>query len=665
MITLLAGVLAVAMVGLSATAAGVRCKLPASQMLLPTISAVVVWLWLFGMMGQLFVGGVLLYALLTAFVVYTAVSHQQSIWEQLKQPAMVLFLGISFAFLVLFFFTQPRFIQNDEFTLWGTAAKLTCTQNVLHPAAEGNLMAYGAMPGMMLLVYFFQFLAPGFTEWAAYAAYNSLLAASVVTMAGVRARRWYQTVLLVALGGLLGYFFTAPQVGGLSTVYLSLLGDLPLGMVFGGVVCLYLGTEKHMLQPVLLAVSFCFLTLIKDMGLAYACIAAGIIWLHQIVTAERYKWGRKFALSSGITVGYLVLIAGTYLGWSRYVAMVTGADKGSIGSDETQTDLVSAMLSGVLQLLGLEPATEKFQQVSALMLPSPLTVPICLLGAGIWALALILVVFAAAAFTGDKKQRLGVASIASMAVLGLVAFLVFHLFLYVFNFKTPEALELKDYIRYISPYYLGMFLMALGLLAHSREHWLNQGLAVLLVAGMAVLFVWRGAPTAGFWNYPQVAYSQRDDVTQRAHQVNALLQPEDTVLLISQGDDVTRWNYYGYELNATLARGFGGIGYAEELNQGTDWWMTTHMNLVSPEMADQQVYPYQTVCTAEDLKRFLLDTRYTHILVDESDAYIAQQIAPAFGIDTLPDARTSQVYLLRVVYEGDAVHWVWEGGLEE
>ncbi len=70
----------------------------------------------------------------------------------------------------------------------------------------------------------------------------------------------------------------------------------------------------------------------------------------------------------------------------------------------------------------------------------------------------------------------------------------------------------------------------------------------------------------------------------------------------------------------------------------------------------------ETVCTADDLRLFLLDKRYTHILIDESDDYIAGTIGPAFDIEDLPDRRTDSVILLRVEYEGDTVRWVYEEG---
>ena len=267
--------------------------------------------------------------------------------------------------------------------------------------------------------------------------------------------------------------------------------------------------------------------------------------------------------------------------------------------------------------------------------------------------------------------RAGVGERVCLGVFGtlaLGAFLIFHLFLYVYNFRETDAANLQDYIRYIGPYYMGFFLMALGLLARyaaaeSRAAKLAGAVPAGVLLGFCALIVWRGMPTAGFWNYPHSVYSVRQDVKERAETVNGLLDWDDTVLLISQGDTAIRWNYYGFELNATLARGFGGFGYGHE---GDYNWDTTHMNLVSPEAAGEgvpEVYSYQTVADADDLRLFLLDKKYTHVLVDASDDYIADVIGPAFGCEGLPDDKPDEPVLLAIEYDGDTVRWTRvEGG---
>lgn len=664
----ISGFLALAAIGLYSACLARLCRADAALFPLPVIGGGAVWLCLWGFAGLLPVGGWLFYLGAAALVAVLLARRQLAeTLETLFTPAFGVFLAAGVFFLVVFAITRPEFAQNDEFTLWGSAAKLTKLQNVLHPAAQGNLLAKASNPGMMLVVYLFQFFSAGFSEWSAYFAYDAMLAAAVAAMAALAGKRWSSTLVLAGCGFLLPYFFSAPSVGELSTVYLSVLGDLPLGFVFGATVCLYFALkDKVCCLPVLL-VQVSFLTLIKDMGLAYALIAVGLVCADALFTGPLAGFGRRLAKAVGGGVLLAIPVAGFYLGWTRYVAAMTGADKTTVGSGDAAMSQGAAILSGVRQLLRLEEPTEKFTQVSALMLKSPVSVPVCLLGGGALALAAIFLVLAVVFFAQKKgKERRRPVVLAVFGTLALVAFLVFHLFLYVFNFKDPEALQLKDYIRYIGPYYLGFFLMALGLLARAGFGGAWAKLARLAGVGVLAVFCvligWRGVPAAGFWNYPHVVYSVRDDVKERAGQVNDLLDWDDTVLLISQGDDATRWNYFGYDLNATLARGFGGFGYGHE----GDWsWDTTHMNLVDPARAQEgmpEVYNYQTVCTADDLRLFLLDKRYTHILIDESDDYIAGTIGPAFGIDDLPDRRTDSVILLRVEYEGDTVRWVYEEG---
>ena len=115
----------------------------------------------------------------------------------------------------------------------GSAAKLTKLQNVLHPAAQGNLLAKASNPGMMLVVYLFQFFGAGFSEWSAYFRLRRMLAAAVAAMAALAGKRWSSTLVLAGCGFLLPYFFSAPSVGELSTVYLSVLGRCPWALCLG------------------------------------------------------------------------------------------------------------------------------------------------------------------------------------------------------------------------------------------------------------------------------------------------------------------------------------------------------------------------------------------------------------------------------------------------
>lgn len=52
--------------------------------------------------------------------------------------------------------------------------------------------------------------------------------------------------------------------------------------------------------------------------------------------------------------------------------------------------------------------------------------------------------------------------------------------------------------------------------------------------------------------------------------MNTVLDWPDRVLVLSQGDDATRWYYYRYELTAQVVNGFG--GFYGRLGETQDRW---------------------------------------------------------------------------------------------
>lgn len=106
-------------------------------------------------------------------------------------------------------------------------------------------------------------------------------------------------------------------------------------------------------------------------------------------------------------------------------------------------------------------------------------------------------------------------------------------------------------------------------------------------------------------------------------------------MLISQGDDGTRWYYYAYELNAQLSHGFAGDSYTDDPDVS---WETTFMSLVNPyddsfhseRYAYQEQYEYTALCTHADLIHFLQDKRYDYLLIDQSDTYVMYEFKDMF-----------------------------------
>src|SRR5699024_8586406 len=132
------------------------------------------------------------------------------------------------------------------------------------------------------------------------------------------------------------------------------------------------------------------------------------------------------------------------------------------------------------------------------------------------------------------------------------ALYAFHLILYHYNFSDEEGLALKDYARYLTPYYQAWMLAMLCLLGRGARARLSQTALGGAAAVLAAVFCWRGVPAAGFWTGADSLYTLRADVQRRAAAMNTALDWDDRVLVLSQGDDATRWYYYRYELTARV-----------------------------------------------------------------------------------------------------------------
>ena len=273
-----------------------------------------------------------------------------------------------------------------------------------------------------------------------------------------------------------------------------------------------------------------------------------------------------------------------------------------------------------LQLLGIG-RTEKFSQIMTAMGSAFFTRRICLLGGGIMAVAVITMVAAAAFFAAEKgpaRRRVLMAHLAFAFC--FAALYAFHLILYYYNFSDVEGLALKDYDRYLSPYYQAWML--------ARSAAARWSCCVLACAAAAVvgIFCWRGIPAAGFWSDADSLYTLRADVQDRADTMNTVLDWPDRVLVLSQGDDATRWYYYRYELTAQVVNGFG--GFYGRLGETQDRWDSDFMNLVESE--NWTLYDYKAVCVPATLVAYMQEKDCDYLLIDRADDYLQREFSPYF-----------------------------------
>ena len=611
---------------------------PAGLLALPLLSGAAVVVYAFGLAGFLRVGVLLAVLLLAALCLWGAV-HRQKQWRQAaREPALLLFLAAGAFIWVLFFVMQPMFTQWDEFTAWGLAPKMVVSNGAFYVAEPQNLKASFTYPGTSLVAVLFQPFGQ-WAEWACLAALDTLAFACLAAAAALPQDRRLGAVPVFAAGFVLPYFFADTAPGSYATQYANAMADLPLAMLFGGSLCLYyaLGTKDRAFW--LTALPLALLTLTKDICFAYGLIAVFLMGLDMWLAAEQpAKKALLPALAKGCGLAAVVLAA--FVSWGRYTAAVTPtADTAAaVGSEGMSYGAVLA--NGLRQLLGIG-REQDFAALMSAMGGAFFSRRVCLLGSGAMAVVCITLVAAAAWLCAEKgpARRRVLAAYVGLAFC-FAALYAFHLILYYYNFSRSEAMILKDYDRYLTPYYQAWMLAMLALLARSAGG--RLGAAALCAAAGAVLavFLWRGIPAAGFWTPASTRYTVRMDVQQKAAALNTALTPQDTVLVLSQGDDATRWYYYRYELTGRVVNGFTG-SYTDPADTSQQL-KGDFMNVVAPD--SQVLYPQDnTVCSPQGLMAYMEEIGCEYLLIDRSDGYLQQAFGPYFE-GGLKDSMPASLY---------------------
>lgn len=604
-------------------------KIHAALLPLPLLAGSAVLLYGFGIVGALRVGVALVILLLAAVWVVGLVKLRpagfaKACREALSTPGLVLFLGGAAFFWVLFFVQQPMFTQWDEFTSWGLAPKMVVERGAFYVADPVNLKASFTYPATSLVTFLFQPFGV-WSEWACLAALDTLALACVAAATALPRDRWYSGVLVFAAGVLLPYFFRDPAPGAYATQYVNAMADLPMAMLFGGTLCLYLGTQRRRGIFWLTALPLALLTLTKDICFAYGLIAAFLIGLDWLARAEG-SFRKRLVPALLHAGGLAVVVVAAFLSWSRYTAAVTPtADTGaSVGSAGLSYGAV--LTGGIKQLLGIG-RDDKFAQIMAAMGDAFFTRRICLLGGGALAVLAITLVAAAAWLAAEKgPARRGILVMHLGFAFCFAALYAFHLILYYYNFSDVEGLALKDYDRYLTPYYQAWMLTMLCQLATAARGKLGRTALGGAAAVIAAVFCWRGVPAAGFWTGADSLYTLRADVEQRAETMNTVLNWGDRVLVLSQGDDATRWYYYRYELTAQVVNGFG--GFYGRLGETEDRWDSDFMNLVESE--NWTLYDYKAVCVPDTLVAYMAEKDCDYLLIDRADDYLQREFSPLF-----------------------------------
>ncbi len=516
-----------------------------------SICSFIVILFLTGILGLLPVGGALLYilgALALGHCIYALFLRKKK--PQLDNFINVGFLGfvvLSLYIIILFSVRQPLFYEWDEFSFWGTAAKLTSMTDMLYSVSPGNLVGSTQSPALILGAYFFNFFGE-FAPHRTYIAYDILLFSVGGAVAGCFGKkRWHYGIATFVLFFSLPYFVALFHGKAIyvSSVYMSAYADLPMGVLFAGALGVYFAGRQNSRFAVLAAALMLFvLTMCKETGLAFGLICGGIIAADTVLFAEGKLVGR---LVSAVSVFATPIVA--FILWSVHLSAAAGVDRSQVGGEQNM-GTVQMLTTGVSELFG--ERSVKFDTVFTNLWQAFLHTRISVVGPGVVVAVLsCAMMLAVIVLTQSKKERLRAVLLSLLLILGCAVYTCFIGFTYAYVFKGEQGTSLISYDRYLSPYYMawfgGTFVYALYTLRKGCR--LSAFAAPSLMVAAFALFGYIQyllPPDYSFAGYPQTHFAQQRDINARAQIIKSSVEQDANIFYFNEFDDGGGWfrNYY-------------------------------------------------------------------------------------------------------------------------
>ncbi len=272
---------------------------------------------LFSMMGRygLFVSSLLYFIFGVVLLTITAIKNK-GISSYLSTAVKMVNIA-SVAFLLIYAINQPLFYYWDEYSFWGTAAKVTKELGALYTYTPHILTHLNAIPpASSILSYIMQFFSPDFYDHGLYFAYA--FAALVVfgciaeIVENYTEKKFLSPIifLILMLGVFLQTYHGAVQgYSSQSYAYGTAMSDFTIAVFALATLALYF-TDRTRLFYLLGIIPLVF---IKDVGIVFAVLTVGVIF--------SFEFFAKCKSISKIIVGLLLgitITVGVYYAWDAY-----------------------------------------------------------------------------------------------------------------------------------------------------------------------------------------------------------------------------------------------------------------------------------------------------------------------------------------------------------
>ena len=622
-----------------------------------SLSFIILFLTVAGVCDLLVSGMIAIYIcalLCVVFLVLKERKHWKEIVGKVLRPGLVFFFAATLFFWFVLKDRSAGFRVWDEFSFWGSAAKVIYENKKLYTLVRTSMINVSYPPGLALNSLFLQFLSPEFAEWKTYTAYNMLAMAAVTP---VFSRLEWKNPLGILITSGFGYFAIYEFFYGLGGLiaYANSYADWIVGYCFGGALLVWFCSEnKGWQRYAATIVSLMAVTLIRDIGMALGLVASGMIAVDMLVgdgSPSSVKAGkRKWRSEVTAFLGLMACVPITYLMWAGHFKAAVHMDRVTI----------TYPFSAVQMLLGKDPHCNEiwrnmvnaFGYEQIMNFGPPRTSVIVLT-----VIALFLVVIAK-----EKRSKWRILLFAVLHLFGFFVYYLFQTYTYAAIFAPESGLELICYERYISSYLFGWYFSLIGLATSEiaepycfnkmpdffKKRWkIIPGLLIVALAFWSALH-YLPFPLKTLSITSDYVDLQPPELMQLAEKnrkkFRSILNSDTNIYVVAQNSSGGEWFLCNYAfMPAYTVKTMGGGNFASKEMIET--------------MTDDQFHYYMVYATKENFAQYLRDNEVDLVYLFNLNEYFYEEFADMFT-DGLTERTDGSVYFYAVHDMGDDMELV-------
>lgn len=510
------------------------------------IMAIIITLYIFGIINLLYPGVITICIISTILGVYTIVKNIKDntikdLKERIVTKGSLFFTIIFFVFAIV---TLARELTNwDQFSYWSFATKDMFFTNKMLLSTDIGIQ-YPPMPA--ILQYFFMKVIGEYFQGIEIFTVWIFSFSFFLPLFSRTSGKKLSTIVVCIVS------ICIPAVFSMLIFYESSYPDALLGIMIGYLSYLYFLEEEDKLRILNIVFSLLVITLTKPIGIVISIILLITFLLDEILqNKDRKKENIKKLII------YLCIIIAVYMSWIIYLNINIAREKVDITQKNEFEKIAQSILTTIFGTCydNNDAAKSNGKLLEKLYAVEEISTPVKINAGGLISIFLILMVLY---YYKIKKER-NIRNTVISVLTGLILYIIALQLAYIAKFPVKEMLKHDGMERYIATYLLGILYFIvnvwLDMCKEKDSNYYYMILACIIIAITPISSVANASITSGIYNINSISYCNMG--RHRAEEILEELHENQKVLGVCQNESIRLINlmvrFYMYPANYKVA----------------------------------------------------------------------------------------------------------------